>query len=105
NERCKRTCVLVAAVAHQPGEERGVDRKEGAEGDQEPCPPLHAPRLAAPIRCASRGTRGPVRDQLQPRLAQRTGSHPSATLSPPEAVASGSVGALGVSHTLERPFV
>jgi hypothetical protein len=47
NERGKRTCVLAAAADHQPGEERGVDRKERAERDQEPCPPLHAPRLAA----------------------------------------------------------
>jgi hypothetical protein len=31
--------------------------------------------------------------------------HLSATLSQPEAVASGAVGALGVSHTLERPLV
>lgn len=31
--------------------------------------------------------------------------HPRATLSQPEAVASGAVGALGVSHTLERPLV
>jgi hypothetical protein len=31
--------------------------------------------------------------------------HQSATLSQPEAVASGAVGAVGVGHTLERPLV
>ena len=53
DERGKCTCVLAAAADHEPGEERGVDREEDAERDQEPCPPLHAPRLPAWRRLAT----------------------------------------------------
>ena len=45
DERGECTCVLTAAAYHEPGDEQGVDRKDDAERDQKPGPPLHAPSL------------------------------------------------------------
>jgi hypothetical protein len=75
DERGKCACVVASAADHKPGEEYGVDRNDGAERDQEPFPPLHAPRLPA-WRSSAVGVQSPHAAWLLPlsvRCAKRAG--------------------------------